>query len=81
MTLDTPLPVAEEARPQRPPGFPPGSTVDVRQVDDKDWETLRVLTYHVTREDFEVPVRERTDFASVPLLSVRIRYLPSSVSA
>ena len=70
MTIETPLPVAEEARPQLPAGFPPGSTVDVRQVHDQDWETLRALTYHVTREDFEVPVRERTGFASVPRMFV-----------
>jgi hypothetical protein len=70
MIIETPPPVAEEARPQRPPGFPPGSTVDVRQVHDQDWETLRALTYHVTREDFEVPVRERTGFASVPRMLV-----------
>jgi hypothetical protein len=66
MAIETPLPGAEDARPQRLPGFPPGSTVDVRQVDDQDWQTLRALTYHATREDFEVPVQERTDFASVP---------------
>jgi Protein of unknown function (DUF1353) len=70
MTIETPLPVAEEARPQRPPGFPPGSTVDVRQVHDQDWETLRALTYHVTREDFEVLARERTGFASVARMFV-----------
>ncbi len=66
MAIETPLPGAEDARHQRPPGFPPGSTVDVRQVDDQDWQTLRALTYHATGEDFEVPVQERTDFASVP---------------
>jgi Protein of unknown function (DUF1353) len=66
MTVETPLPGAEDARPRRLPGFPPDSTVDVRQVDDQDWETLRALTYHATSEDFEVPVQKRTDFASVP---------------
>jgi hypothetical protein len=70
MTVETPLPGAEEARSGRPRGFPPGSTVDVRQVDDQDWETLRVLTYHATKEDFEVPVHDRTDFASVPRVFV-----------
>ena len=70
MTVETPLPGAEEARYGRPRGFPPGSTVDVRQVDDQDWETLRVLTYHATKEDFEVPVHDRTDFASVPRVFV-----------
>jgi hypothetical protein len=40
--------------------------VDIRQVDDQDWQILRALTYHATKEDFEVPVGEHTDFASVP---------------
>jgi hypothetical protein len=66
MTVETPVPGAEDAPPRRLPGFPPDSTVDVRQVDDQDWETLRALTYHATNEDFEVPVHKRTDFASVP---------------
>ncbi|HEY1347234.1 MAG TPA: DUF1353 domain-containing protein [Streptosporangiaceae bacterium] len=66
MTVETPLPGAEDARPRRQPGFAPGSTVDVRQVSDQDWETLRTLTYYATDEDFEVPLHKRTDFASVP---------------
>ena len=69
MTIETPL-QGGEARAQRPLGFPPGSTVDVRQVDDQDWETLRALTYHAKSEDFKVPVQERTDFASVPRVFV-----------
>jgi hypothetical protein len=69
MTVETP---AQDggARSRRPLGFPPGSTVDVRQVDDQDWETLRVLAYHAKTEDFVVPVDERTDFASVPCIFV-----------
>jgi hypothetical protein len=55
---------------KRPLGFPPDSTVDVRQVDDQDWETLRALPYHATTDDFEVPIHERTDFASVPRVFV-----------
>ncbi len=51
-------------------GFSPDSTVDVRQVDDQDWMTLRALTYHAKAEEFEVPVHERTDFASVPRVFV-----------
>ncbi len=51
-------------------GFSPGSTVDVRQVDDQDWVTLRALTYQAKAEEFEVPVHERTDFASVPRVFV-----------
>jgi len=70
MTLETPPPGTEDARPPQPPGFPADSTVDVRQVDDQDWRTLRALTYRATREEFEVPVRQRTDFASVPRIFV-----------
>src|SRR5262252_3010178 len=51
-------------------GFSPGSTVDVRQVDDQNWKTLRALTYHAKTEKFDVPVDERTDFASVPRVFV-----------
>ena len=54
------------ARSERQPGFTPGSTVDVRQIDDQDWKVLRALTYHASTDDFEVPVGEHTDFASVP---------------
>jgi hypothetical protein len=42
MAIETPVHDGD-ARSQRPLGFPPGSTVDVRQVDDQDWETLRAL--------------------------------------
>jgi hypothetical protein len=66
VTIETPVPGGEDARSRRALGFPSGSTVDVRQVDDVDWETLRALTYHAKTETFEVPVHERTDFASVP---------------
>jgi Protein of unknown function (DUF1353) len=54
------------ARSERQLGFTPGSTVDVRQIDDQDWKVLRALTYHASTDDFEVPVGEHTDFASVP---------------
>ena len=69
MTMEKPV-QGGDARSQRPLGFPPGSTVDVRQVNDQDWEILRALPYHATTEDFEVPVHERTDFASVPRVFV-----------
>jgi hypothetical protein len=70
MTIETPRPGTEDARPKPPPGFPPDSTVDVRQVDAQDWQTLRVLTYRATQEEFEVPVHQGTDFASVPRVFV-----------
>jgi hypothetical protein len=69
MTIEIPL-QGGDARSQRPLGFPAGSTVDVRQIDDQDWETLRALSYRATSEDFEVPARKRTDFASVPRVFV-----------
>jgi len=70
MAVETPPPGAEDARPRRPPGFPHAFPVDVRQVSDQGWETLRTLTYHATTEDFEIPVHEGTDFASVPRIFV-----------
>jgi hypothetical protein len=70
VAIETPVPGAEAARPQRPPGFPLAFPVDVRQVSDQDWETLGALTYHATTEDFEVPVHQGTDFASVPRVFV-----------
>jgi hypothetical protein len=51
-------------------GFAPDSTVDVREIDSKTWETLRALTYHGNTDDFVVPEREQTDFASVPRVFV-----------
>jgi len=69
MTIRTPR-QGGDARSQRSLGFPSGSTVDVRQVGDQDWETLRALSYYAKTEDFEVPVHEGTDFASVPRVFV-----------
>ncbi len=45
MTVERPLSGAEGKRPGHCPVFSPGSTVDVRQVDDQHWTTLRVLIY------------------------------------
>lgn len=47
-------------------GFPPGSTVDVRQVSEQGWMTLRELAYRAKAADFAVPQETGTDFASVP---------------
>lgn len=47
-------------------GFLPGSTVDVRQVDDTFWVTLTPLVYQGRTQRFVVPAGNRTDFASVP---------------
>ena len=75
MTIEKPLP-GGDARSRRSLGFPADSTVDVRQVDDQDWKTLRALPYHAKTEYFEVPVDEGTDFASVP--RVATRYAPKT---
>jgi hypothetical protein len=70
MAVETPVPDAEDAEPGRPPGFLRAFPVDVRQVGDQNWETLRALEYHAKYRDFEVPVRSGTDFASVPRVFV-----------
>jgi hypothetical protein len=51
-------------------GFEPGDTVDVRQIDDESWKTLRGLLYQGKVDDFPVPPGEPTDFASVPRIFV-----------
>jgi hypothetical protein len=45
-----------DVRSRRPLGFPPGTTVDVRQVDDQDWATLRALEYQANSDYFKVPI-------------------------
>jgi uncharacterized protein DUF1353 len=69
MTMEKPV-QGGDVRSGRPLGFPPGSTVDVRQVDDQDWVTLRALEYQANTDYFQVPINERTDFASVPRVFV-----------
>lgn len=51
-------------------GFPDGGSVDVREVDDKHWRVLKEFEYQGMRRRFDVPVNERTDFASVPRVFV-----------
>jgi hypothetical protein len=52
-------------------GFvPPGFTVDVRQVDQREWSLLDELRYTAARERFIVPTGAPTDFASVPRIFV-----------
>jgi hypothetical protein len=46
--------------------FSDDSLVDVRELDDKEWETLCALEYEGERDRFLVPVGQHTDFASVP---------------
>jgi hypothetical protein len=66
MTTEKPPEAPAGQRPRRLLGFSRDSTVDVRQVNDDDWITLHELLYHAKLEDFKVPSREVTDFASVP---------------
>jgi len=46
--------------------FPKDAVVVVKQIDDQNWELREMLRYRANREDFEVPVGQITDFASVP---------------
>ena len=47
-------------------GFPDGPQVDVRELDARFWSVLREFKYYAKSESFDVPVHQRTDFASVP---------------
>ncbi|HEY7761672.1 MAG TPA: DUF1353 domain-containing protein [Actinomycetota bacterium] len=42
------------------------STVDVQQIDDREWRLLSELRYEGNTQAFIVPVGTTTDFASVP---------------
>jgi hypothetical protein len=46
--------------------FAPDAEVVVKQLDNKNWEVKTTLRYTGTRDSFEVPVGQGTDFASVP---------------
>jgi len=46
--------------------FAPDAELIVKQLDDQNWEVKTTLRYTGTRESFEVPVGQGTDFASVP---------------
>lgn len=46
--------------------FTEDSHVDVRQVDDENWELLRAVRYVGSRDCYPVPAASPTDFASVP---------------
>ena len=50
--------------------FTPDSEVRVKELEDKDWELLRILEYTGNCDRFEVPVGMETDFASVPRVFV-----------
>ncbi|MEO6082684.1 MAG: DUF1353 domain-containing protein [Umezawaea sp.] len=74
----------EPTAPERWIGFAPESEVDVRQDGDREWKTLRTLTYHGKSDTFEVPLHQATDFASVPrvfawLIPVYGRYTKAAI--
>ena len=50
--------------------FTPESEVRVRELEESDWELLRILEYKGNRDHFEVPEGMKTDFASVPRVFV-----------
>jgi hypothetical protein len=54
------------AVPEESIGFSGGRTVDVRELDDRNWSVLTAFEYQAKREQYVVPVGELTDFASVP---------------
>jgi len=54
----------------RPIGFEASCAVEVRAVDDETWSMLRSLGYHGKIDNFEVPIDQSTDFASVPRVFV-----------
>jgi len=81
---DTGTVEADDSSPPRRLGFEPGDTVDVRQIGDESWMTLRGLLYHGKVDDFPVPPDEPTDFASVPRIFVWFiprygRYTPAAI--
>jgi Protein of unknown function (DUF1353) len=80
MATDTTIPESMEGS----GGFLTGSTVDVRQLDDKFWVTLQPLVYQGKTQRFVIPKGHRTDFASVPRPFVWFlprygRYTPAAV--
>jgi hypothetical protein len=50
--------------------FTPDSEVRVKELEESDWELLRILEYKGNRDHFEVPEGMKTDFASVPRVFV-----------
>ena len=50
--------------------FSPDAEVVVKQLDNENWEVRRSLRYTGTKDSFEVPIGQGTDFASVPRLFV-----------
>jgi hypothetical protein len=50
--------------------FTPDSEVHVKELEESDWELLRILQYAGNRDRFEVPAGMTTDFASVPRVFV-----------
>jgi hypothetical protein len=50
--------------------FTPESEVRVKELEESDWELLRILEYKGNRDHYEVPEGMKTDFASVPRVFV-----------
>jgi hypothetical protein len=51
-------------------GFPRDTEVDVKEVDETNWELLKGIEYMGKKEPFHVPSGMTTDFASVPRVFV-----------
>jgi Protein of unknown function (DUF1353) len=47
-------------------GFPSDTVVDVEEISDKNWRLLKNIDYQGFRDHYQVPIGQKTDFASVP---------------
>ena len=58
---------AKTPKPDSEIGFyPPGVSVDVRSLDDKNWQLLAPFEYRAARQTFLIEASVTTDFASIP---------------
>src|SRR5215467_3338134 len=55
-------------------GFPEGTVVDVEEISEQIWRLLKSIDYDGMVDHFQVPIGQKTDFASVP--RVFIWFLP-----
>lgn len=51
-------------------GFPEDTVVDVEEISDKNWKLLKNIDYTGMKDHYEVPIGQKTDFASVPRVFV-----------
>jgi hypothetical protein len=51
-------------------GFVEGTVVDVEEISEQKWKLLKQMDYQGSRELFQVPAGQTTDFASVPRIFI-----------